>query len=74
MRCATMRRPRLLIDCGSLPCLRTHGVAHLASYLLLLHQTGAKLRLYNVSPSLHYMLYLLRLDTVFRVYPPKYAC
>ncbi len=72
-RCAAMRRPRLLIDCGHLPCLRTHGVAHLVSHLLLLHQAGAKLLLHNVSPSLHHLLRLLRLDTVFRVYPAAYS-
>jgi anti-anti-sigma regulatory factor len=69
IRCAAMRRPRLLIDCAYLPCLRTHGVAHLASHLLLLHQTGAKVLLRNVSPSLLRTLRLLRLDAVFRVYP-----
>ena len=69
VRCATRRWPRLRINCEHLPCLHTHGVAHFVSHVLLLHQGGAKIQLYNVSPTLFRMLHLLRLDTVFRVYP-----
>ena len=67
--CADLPRPRLLINCAHLPCLCTHGVAHLASSLLLLHQSGAKVMLRHVSPTLHRYLRLLRLDTVFRITP-----
>ncbi|SMB98612.1 hypothetical protein SAMN00120144_3823 [Hymenobacter roseosalivarius DSM 11622] len=45
VRVGTMRRPRLLINCEHLLCLKMHGVAHLASHLLLLHQGGAKIQL-----------------------------
>lgn len=68
-RCATLRHPRLLINCTYLPCLRTHGVAHLVSSLLLLHQSSAKVLLHHVSPALHRYLHLLRLDGVFRIIP-----
>ena len=71
VRVATMREPRLHVDCEHLACLRTHGVAHLASQLLLLHQGGGKVQLYNVSPTLFRVLHLLRLDTVFEVLKPS---
>ncbi|WP_133272409.1 STAS domain-containing protein [Hymenobacter radiodurans] len=67
VRVATMREPRLFVNCEHLDCLRTHGVGHLASQLLLLHHGGARVRLYNVSPTLFRTLHLLRLDTVFEV-------
>ena len=66
-RCAALSRPRLLINCEHLVCLRTHGVAHFVSHLLLLHHSGATVILYNVSPALFRLLHLLRLDTVLRV-------
>lgn len=71
VRVATMREPRLFVNCEHLACLRTHGVAHLASQLLLLHHGGAKMHLYNVSPTLFRALHLLRLDTVFEVVKPS---
>ena len=67
VRVATMRHPRLLINCEHQPCLSTRGVGHFVSHLLLLHKGGARMHLYNVSPTLFRLLHLLRLDTVFRV-------
>ncbi|MBX0289215.1 STAS domain-containing protein [Hymenobacter sp. HSC-4F20] len=62
-------RPRLLIDCQHLQCLRTLGVSHLVSQLLLARQAGAHVLLSNVGPALQRALCLLRLDEVFELQP-----
>lgn len=62
-----VRRPRLLIDCHSLRCLRTQGVAHCASQLLTLHAVGAQILLLNVPPVLGRCLELLRLKELFQI-------
>jgi anti-anti-sigma regulatory factor len=67
MRYNKLRRPRLLIDCQSLRCLRTRGVAYFISQLLTLQAAGAKVLLRNVDPLLHRSLRVLRLDNVFQV-------
>jgi len=63
------RRPQLLIDCQRLDCLRTRGVSHLVSQLLLTKQAGADVLLYNVGSVLVRTLRLLRLQRVFRIIP-----
>ncbi|TGE28257.1 STAS domain-containing protein [Hymenobacter metallicola] len=67
MRYNKLRRPRLLIDCQSLRCLRTRGVAYFASQLLTLQASGAKVLLRNVDPVLHRTLQVLHLDKVFQI-------
>lgn len=62
-------QPQLLIDCRHLQCLRTLGVSHLVSQLLLVRRAGAQVLLRNVGPVLHRVLCLLRLDEVFEVQP-----
>ena len=63
------QRPYLLIDCQQLECLRTHGVSHLVSQLLLTRQAGAEVLLYNVDPVLDRALRLLKLQQIFRLIP-----
>ena len=58
---------QLLVDCSHLACLRTLGVSHVVSQLLVLHQSGARVFLYRVDPVLHRCLQLLRLDALFPV-------
>jgi anti-anti-sigma regulatory factor len=67
------QRPQLLIDCQRLECLRTRGVSHLASQLLLTRQAGADVLLYNVDSVLCRALRLLQLHLVFRVVPAPTA-
>ena len=62
-------RPQLMIDCRQLKCLRTHGVSHLVSQLLLTQQAGAEVVLYNVDAGLSRVLRLLQLHHVFRMLP-----
>ncbi|MCB2379578.1 hypothetical protein LGH70_18425 [Hymenobacter sp. BT635] len=70
MRYSKLRRPRLLIDCQSLRCLRTRGVAYFASQLLTLQAAGAKVLLRNVDPFLLRTLRLLQLDKVLQIDSP----
>lgn len=63
------RRPQFLIDCQHLHCLRTHGVSHLVSQLLLAKQAGADILLYNVDAVLGSALRLLHLHQVFHIMP-----
>ncbi|PJJ60825.1 STAS domain-containing protein [Hymenobacter chitinivorans] len=67
LRYNKLRRPRLLIDCQSLRCLRTRGVAYFASQLLTLQASGAKVLLRNVDPLLLRTLRVLHLDKVFQI-------
>ena len=67
MRYNKLRRPRLLIDCQSLRCLRTRGVGYFASQLLTLHASGAKVLLRNVDAQLLRTLRVLHLDKVFQI-------
>ncbi|RYU77201.1 STAS domain-containing protein [Hymenobacter persicinus] len=64
-----LRRPRLIVDCQCLRCLRTRGVAHFVSQLLLLHQAGAQVLLLNVPNLLRRCLRLLRLEHTFQLEP-----
>jgi anti-anti-sigma regulatory factor len=59
--------PHLVVDCASLKCLRTLGVSHVISQLLVLHKSGAIVWLRNVDPLLHRCLHLLRLHTMFHI-------
>lgn len=63
------QRPRLLIDCQRLRCLRTQGVSYLASQLLLTRAAGTDVLLYNVEPLLERTLRLLRLHQLFTIWP-----
>jgi anti-anti-sigma factor len=63
------QRPRLLIDCQQLRCLRTRGVSYLVSQLLLTRAVGADVLLYNVAPTLERMFHLLRLHRLFTIWP-----
>ena len=56
---------RLLVDCGTLRALRTLGISHVVSELLVLRQGGAQVWLRNVSPVLQQCLRALRLDQAF---------
>ncbi|GAB2793895.1 anti-anti-sigma regulatory factor [Hymenobacter luteus] len=58
-------RPRLLIDCGTLQCLRTLGVSYVVSELLVLRKAGADVWLHNVGPVLARCLHLLQLSRLF---------
>ena len=60
-------RPQLLVDCSSMKCLRTMGVSHVVSQLLVLHQSGAIVWLRNVDPALLRCLRLLQLDSLFLI-------
>lgn len=68
-RGALQPRPRLLIDCRHLKCLRSLGVSHVVSELLVLHNAGADVWLQNVDPVLARCLRLLQLDRLFRMAP-----
>jgi anti-anti-sigma regulatory factor len=56
------RRPQLLVDCAQLQCLRTLGVSHVVSQLLVLRRGGAHVWLRNADPALRRCLQLLQLD------------
>jgi len=58
-------RPQIVVDCSTLKCLRTLGVSHVISQLLVLHQSGASIWLRNVDPILKRCLRLLRLEPLF---------
>jgi anti-anti-sigma regulatory factor len=64
---AQQTRPQLLVDCSTLKCLRTLGVSHVVSQLLVLHQSGANVWLRNVDASLLRCLRLLQLDSLFLI-------
>ncbi|RPD47883.1 hypothetical protein DNI29_10625 [Hymenobacter sediminis] len=68
-RGAWQPRPRLLIDCGHLKCLRSLGVSHVISELLVLHNAGADVWLNNVDPMLARCLSLLQLNRLFHLAP-----
>ncbi|TGD79642.1 STAS domain-containing protein [Hymenobacter wooponensis] len=68
-RDAQRPRPQLIVDCGHLKCLRTLGVSHVISELLVLHKAGANILLRNVDPALQRCLSLLKLTRVFRTTP-----
>jgi anti-anti-sigma regulatory factor len=55
----------LLVDCGALPCQRTHGICFLVSQLLVLRQTGARVWLHNTSPVLRHCLHKLQISSLF---------
>jgi anti-anti-sigma regulatory factor len=61
------QKPSLLIDCSTLTCLRTLGVSHVVSQLLVLHRAGAQIWLVNVKAPLRYCLQLLQLSKLFHV-------
>ncbi|KUG08589.1 STAS domain-containing protein [Solirubrum puertoriconensis] len=67
-RCAQEPRPLLLVDAANLQCLRTLGVSHVVSELLVLRQSGADVWLRNASPALRRCLQLLKLDAVFHLH------
>ncbi|GAB2969693.1 hypothetical protein GCM10027048_45740 [Hymenobacter coalescens] len=68
---AAWREPLcLLIDCSQVNCLRTHGVAHFVSQVLLMRRTGVGLLLHNVGAPLGRLLRLLRLDAVVELTQP----
>lgn len=58
-------RPRIEVDCSTLKCLRTLGVSHVVSQLLLLRQSSAGIWLRNVNPALKRCLHLLQLESRF---------
>ena len=60
-------RPRLLINCQQLDCLRDRGVCYFVSQLLLLHRAGAKILLANVDPTLYRALNILHLNSVLHI-------
>jgi anti-anti-sigma regulatory factor len=60
-------RPQFVVDCSKLKCLRTLGVSHVISQLLVLHQSGASIWLRNTDPVLKRCLHVLRLDSLFRI-------
>lgn len=62
-----LSRPHIVVDCSTLKCLRTLGVSYVVSQLLVLHRSGASVRLRNVSPTLRHCLHLLRLDPLFSI-------
>ena len=66
---AQQSRPQLIVDCSHLKCLRTLGVSHVISELLVLHKAGADIWLRNVDPALQRCLALLKLTRVFRTSP-----
>jgi hypothetical protein len=55
----------LLVDCGALPCQRTHGICFLVSQLLVLRQSGAHVWLHNASPMLRHCLRKLQIISLF---------
>jgi anti-anti-sigma regulatory factor len=60
-------KPRLLIDCSTLASLRTLGVNHVVSQLLVLRRAGAGIWLHNVQAPLRHCLQLLQLNQLFHV-------
>jgi anti-anti-sigma regulatory factor len=60
-------RPQFVVDCGTLKCLRTLGVSHVVSQLLVLHRSGASIWLRNVDPVLKRCLHVLRLESLFLI-------
>ncbi|GAA4376909.1 STAS domain-containing protein [Hymenobacter koreensis] len=60
----------VLIDCQHLTCLRTRGVCHFFSQLLLMRRAGVEVVLDNVNGLLARMLRLCRLDTLFTYVHP----
>lgn len=58
---------QLVVDCATLKCLRTMGVSHVISQLLVLHKSGTTVWLRNVDPLLHRCLHLLRLHSMFHI-------
>ncbi|QJX49066.1 hypothetical protein HMJ29_20010 [Hymenobacter taeanensis] len=68
-RDATQTHPQLIIDCSHLKCLRTLGVSHVISELLVLHKAGANIWLRNADPALLHCLALLKLTHIFRASP-----
>jgi anti-anti-sigma regulatory factor len=69
LRTCPVRRPRLVIDCQDLQCVRRYGVSYFVSQLLTLHGAGAQVLLQNVPPTLQRCLHLLGLDQVFHLSP-----
>ncbi|KAA9338599.1 hypothetical protein F0P96_07170 [Hymenobacter busanensis] len=57
----------VLIDCDDVRCLRTHGVCHFVSQLLLMRRAGVQIMLHNVGNTLARALRLLHLDVVFEL-------
>lgn len=66
-RADSRQRPRFLVNCQQLTCLRTQGVSYLVSQLLLTKRAGADLLLYNVDAVLGRALRLLQLHRVFDI-------
>ncbi|GAB2943993.1 hypothetical protein GCM10027048_05970 [Hymenobacter coalescens] len=58
------------MDCGHPRCLRTLGVSHVVSQLLVLCQAGADIRLRNADPLLRRCLALLKLNQLFHAAEP----
>ncbi|MCR5887886.1 hypothetical protein LRS06_08855 [Hymenobacter sp. J193] len=58
-------QPQLVVDCGALQCLRTLGVSHVVSQLLVLRQAGASIWLCNADSTLRRCLDVLKLQSVF---------
>ncbi|MBG8553125.1 hypothetical protein [Hymenobacter guriensis] len=58
-------QPQLVVDCGRLQCLRTLGVGHVVSQLLVLRQAGATIWLCNADSTLRRCLDVLKLQRVF---------
>ena len=69
MRRTLVKRPQLLVDCNRLKCMRTLGISHVISELLVLHRAGAHVWLRNASPVLRHCLALLKLTHVFPTFP-----
>ncbi|MCB2408687.1 STAS domain-containing protein [Hymenobacter lucidus] len=67
MRYSKLRRPRLLIDCQNIKCVRTRGVAYFVSQLLTLQAAGAKVLLCNPDPILRRILRVLHLENTFQL-------
>jgi anti-anti-sigma regulatory factor len=59
--------PPLLIDCSALVSLRTLGVSHVVSQLLVLRRAGASIWLHNVQAPLRHCLQLLQLHRLFHI-------
>ena len=57
--------PQLLVDCANLRCLRTLGVSHVASELLVLRRGGAPIWLRGADPVLRRCLGLLQIEQLF---------
>lgn len=57
--------PHVVVECATLQSLRTRGVSHVISQLLILHQAGARVFLRNCPLVLQRCLHLLRLQQLF---------